>query len=536
MEDRPASQNRVRPARTAAARTAACLALAALAAAAALAGCEEDSLAPDGSVPVKITVSPDRLTMAALGQPVQFSASLRNVIGRPLPGDTFTWASSDPSVATVDATGLVTSIADGEATITASAAELSGSASVTVAQAVTHLAFAAAPNGWLGRPLAPPVRVEFRDANNRRVLSSTSYAVVSLRSNPTAATLQGTRLQNAVAGAVVFPDLSLDKLGTGYTLEATSDTLSVESEPFHVTRPSVWVGSYLTDTLAVISTTSNSVVADLTSVRIPSGVAITPDGLFAYVSSITDSTVTVIETITNGVVATVKVGAVPYWPTISPDGRRAYVGNYASNTLSVIDTETRTVVATVTPGVGPLDVAVTPDGSLAYVADYGGAAVSAIATASNTVVAQIPVGALPIGVVITPNGARAYVLNYSSNTLSVVNIATQTVVATVSILGYFPYLGAISPDGLRIYVSCPPNNAVAVIRTDLNVLETAIGLGAGANPTGIGITPDGAYVYVANNVTGTVSVIATATHSVVATIPVGSGLADLAVMPAPLPN
>jgi len=46
---------------------------------------------------------------------------------------TVTWTSSDPSVATVDATGLVTGVAPGSATITATAAEQSGSAQIIVA-------------------------------------------------------------------------------------------------------------------------------------------------------------------------------------------------------------------------------------------------------------------------------------------------------------------------------------------------------------------------------------------------------------------
>jgi len=51
-------------------------------------------------------------------------------------GTAIAWASSDPMVAAVDASGLVTAVGNGAATITASAGSASGSAQVTVAQEV----------------------------------------------------------------------------------------------------------------------------------------------------------------------------------------------------------------------------------------------------------------------------------------------------------------------------------------------------------------------------------------------------------------
>ena len=51
-----------------------------------------------------------------------------------------TWASSDDAVATVSASGLVTAAANGTATITATAGDASGSATVTVAQEVSAVA------------------------------------------------------------------------------------------------------------------------------------------------------------------------------------------------------------------------------------------------------------------------------------------------------------------------------------------------------------------------------------------------------------
>lgn len=48
--------------------------------------------------------------------------------------DSATWTSSDEEVATVDSSGLVTAVAVGEATVTATAEGLEGSAKVTVSE------------------------------------------------------------------------------------------------------------------------------------------------------------------------------------------------------------------------------------------------------------------------------------------------------------------------------------------------------------------------------------------------------------------
>ena len=116
--------------------------------------------------------------------------------------------------------------------------------------------------------------------------------------------------------------------------------------------------------------------------------------------------VSVIDTASNTVVATVGVGACAGGVAITPDGTRAYVANVCSDSVSVIDTVSNSVVATVVLGpsreISPFEVAITPDGTRAYFTNLGPGSVSVIDTASNTVVATIGVGNGPQGVAITP--------------------------------------------------------------------------------------------------------------------------------------
>lgn len=78
-----------------------------------------------------IEVSPSADTLSE-GQTQALTASSLNVYGDPLVGDTYSWSTSDPAVATVDGSGLVTAVAPGAATITATAGPRSGSAAIVV--------------------------------------------------------------------------------------------------------------------------------------------------------------------------------------------------------------------------------------------------------------------------------------------------------------------------------------------------------------------------------------------------------------------
>jgi M6 family metalloprotease-like protein len=83
-------------------------------------------------VPVaSVTVTPATAGLV-LGTTQQLTASARDAAGAVLTGRTITWSSSAPTVATVSATGLVTTVAIGTATISATAEGIAGTAAITV--------------------------------------------------------------------------------------------------------------------------------------------------------------------------------------------------------------------------------------------------------------------------------------------------------------------------------------------------------------------------------------------------------------------
>ena len=79
-----------------------------------------------------VVVSPSTAELTALGETVQLTAEAFDENGHAVAGAEFLWESSDVAVATVDALGLVRGVAEGTATIRASAGSAQGTAEIMV--------------------------------------------------------------------------------------------------------------------------------------------------------------------------------------------------------------------------------------------------------------------------------------------------------------------------------------------------------------------------------------------------------------------
>ncbi len=104
--------------------------------------CGDGAVEPTPSptpVVTTVTVSPDSVALTALAQTARLTAEVRDQNGQAVTDVAVAWASSDVSVAAVDASGLVTAAANGSATITATAGAVSGAAGVTVMQSAASV-------------------------------------------------------------------------------------------------------------------------------------------------------------------------------------------------------------------------------------------------------------------------------------------------------------------------------------------------------------------------------------------------------------
>lgn len=325
----------------------------------------------------------------------------------------------------------------------------------------------------------------------------------------------------------------LRRLGLSLLTLATLGSASAEAQTF------AYVVNSSSNSVSVIDTSKNTVVATVPVNSSPQSVAVSPDGTHAYVANVADS-VSVIDTSTNLLAATIQlpVGSQPTAVTISPDGTRAYVADCGTNSVSVISTSTNNLVATasvVPAGAAacPYGVAVVPAGTRLYVTDIDSSALSVIDTSKNSVAAtvQLPAGSFPVGVAITPDGGHVYVADSGSGAVSVIDTSTNSVTKNITdpSLSY-PYGVAITPDGKHVYVADAASNLVSAIDTSTNTVVAKVG--NLSLPIGVAVSPDGTRLYVTNDdFVGTVSVIDTSSNSLVVPVTVGSYPQAVAMKP-----
>jgi hypothetical protein len=114
--------------------------------------------------------------------------------------------------------------------LSATASGLTGATSntfdVTVGVAA-QLGFQVQPSdAAAGSSITPAVTVEIRDAGGNRVTTASNNVTVAIGTNPGGGTLGGTKTVAAASGVATFANLSINKTGAGYTLQATSGTLT----------------------------------------------------------------------------------------------------------------------------------------------------------------------------------------------------------------------------------------------------------------------------------------------------------------------
>ena len=135
--------------------------------------------------PAKVTsiaLSSASVTLDALGATQPIIAAVTDQRGKSMAGATVSWTSSAPAVVSVSAAGVVTAVANGTATVTASLDGISASATVTVAQVpVTPVVVGGqAQSGPVNATLTSALQVRIEDRLGQVIPGRTvTFAVVS---------------------------------------------------------------------------------------------------------------------------------------------------------------------------------------------------------------------------------------------------------------------------------------------------------------------------------------------------------------------
>jgi uncharacterized protein YjdB len=286
-----------------------------------------------------VAVVPSPLSMT-VGQTTQLTATLKDALGSVLSGRTVSWSSSNSAVATVSPQGMLTAVAPGSATISATSEGKSGTASVTI----TNVAVGSVtiqpqgPSILLGGNAQLSATV--RDANGNVV---TDRLVTWSSSNPAVATVSPSGVVTSVAlGSATITATSEGKSGTTIVTviplpiatvtvaPATKTILAGETAAFTATAKDA-SGNVLTGRVLVWSS-SNPSVATVSSAGVATGTGV-------GVATITATAP--LEGKSGS--ATLTVNAVSVSVTPSPDS--TYIGQTATLTAVAKDKNGNTVPA-----------------------------------------------------------------------------------------------------------------------------------------------------------------------------------------------
>lgn len=311
--------------------------------------------------------------------------------------------------------------------------------------------------------ITPNGRVAYvTNSNNFDVTGQDSISVLNLRNNtltqtindvsfdqPSSVTLNaaGTRayVTNSNSTTVSVIDTS--------TNQVTNVITGFNNPSAFAITPSgrfAYVSNFGTNTISMVDLNTNMIVGSpITVGQAPTALAVSPNGAFVYAVSAVDGepntgTLSVIRTSDNMVANTITGFSGPSGITLSSNGQFAYVSNFGNSdfdpvgsTVSVVNLSTQEIVSTIDVGLQPTDVAITSNGRLAYVANFntfsndstnpdivpGQGTVNIIDTRTNQVVAPtIAVGQSPSAIELSPNNQFAYVTNSTSNTVDVIQL------------------------------------------------------------------------------------------------------------------
>ncbi len=170
----------------------------------------------------------------------------------------------------------------------------------------------------------------------------------------------------------------------------------------------------------------------------------------------------VVDTATNAIARKLEVPGPVHHVLVTSDGRYAVSTHPMSGGISIIDLNSGKLVKTVATGPAPNYVVETDDGQTLLISNSGNGTISEVDTKHWFVKRNLRVGGGPEHMVLAPDKERLYVNDVVSGQVVVLELSGGTVVATYEV-GEAPHGVGLSADGQILYATSTGSNRIVRI-------------------------------------------------------------------------
>lgn len=198
-----------------------------------------------------------------------------------------------------------------------------------------------------------------------------------------------------------------------------------------------------------------------------------------YISNEEDAKASVFDPASGTLIAEIEVGIEPEGVALSPDGKRAIVTSESTNMLHVILIPEHTIETNILVGARPRAATFSADSKIAYATSEISGEVKKIDIAGGKVLAKTSLGdgkAKPKDVLVSRDGQRLFVAGGRANQVFVLDAHDLQLIKAIAV-GKRVWGLALSRDGKLLYSTDGVDHQVSVIDTETNSVVATIAVG-----------------------------------------------------------
>ena len=457
-------------------------------------------------IPTGVRITPDPIVIPQKGTHI-LNAKVIDAVGDEIAGEPMVFWTSNSGLITVDPAGVITSVGrHGTATVYANSRNLSASATVTVTQVANG--FQVAPSTLLlGTAESAPIRAFLVDLNGAEMAGGT-FTFTSSNLSVATVDADGTVRSVGPLGEATVT------VGSGTETKTVAVRVVQSAHPMGeiagtVSVPRAFGVSFTRSGVAYAISNGDGVFrvdpAALTATTVVTGtsgldLAITADGTRAYVANQTHHRIDLVDLAAGTVLASSPtLGNSALTDLLSANDQSLWVGTGGG--ITVLDASTLAIQQTIATGT-VIHFARHPTQPYIY-ATGNSSRVHEIDMTTRTIRRTLIVSGSLQGGVVSLDGTELYVAD-EGGPVQVINLESGVRTASITIGGRSGYGIAMSPDGLRLYVSMPESDRVAIV--DLVSRRLVGKLDVPDMPRRLALNPAGTLLLVASE-GGTVTVI-----------------------------